>query len=114
MNGIEKQAAFYRGYLTDERSLVPLTIALATVIALWLLVYLVAAVAETHQGAGAGRAAFVSFIRDRPAASSPIGRDASARKQVVSTIAWAISWRGGARNSSRLQPAPGELCDNGY
>ena len=33
MNGIEKQAAFYRGYLTDERSLVPLTIVLATVVA---------------------------------------------------------------------------------
>ncbi len=45
MTGIEKQAAFYRGYLTDERSLVPLTILLATVVALWLLVYLVAAVA---------------------------------------------------------------------
>jgi hypothetical protein len=31
MNGIEKQAAFYRGYLPDDRSLVPLTIVLATV-----------------------------------------------------------------------------------
>jgi hypothetical protein len=71
MNGIEKHAAFYRGYLTDERSLVPLTIVLATVVALWLLVYLVAAVAEAHQGAGAGRAACATF-RDRPAASSPI------------------------------------------
>ena len=79
MNRIEKQAAFYRGYLTDERSLVPLTIALATVIALWVLVYLVAAVAETHQGAGAGRAAFVTFIRDRPAASSPIDRDGAVK-----------------------------------
>ena len=46
MNGIEKQAAFYRGYLTDERSLVPLTIVLVSVVALWLLVYLVATVAE--------------------------------------------------------------------
>jgi hypothetical protein len=26
MNGIEKQAAFYRGYLPDDRSLVPLTV----------------------------------------------------------------------------------------
>ena len=79
MNGIEKQAAFYRGYLTDERSLVPVTIVLATVVALWLLVYLVAAVAEARQDAGAGRAASVTFIRDRPAASSPIRRDSSAR-----------------------------------
>ena len=57
MNGIEKQAAFYRGYLTDERSLVPLTIVLMSVVALWLLIYLVATVAEVRQDAGAGRAA---------------------------------------------------------
>ncbi len=69
MNRIEKQAAFYRGYLTDERSLVPLTIVLATVVAVWLLVYLVAAVAEAHQDAGARQAASVTFIHDRPAAS---------------------------------------------
>jgi len=40
MNGIEKQAAFYRGYLIDDRSLAPLTAALATIVSLWLLVYL--------------------------------------------------------------------------
>ena len=57
MNGIEKQAAFYRGYLTDERSLAPLMIVLAAVVAVWLLVYLVAAVAEVRQDAGAWRAA---------------------------------------------------------
>ena len=79
MNGIEKQAAFYRGYLTDERSLVPLTIVLATVVALWLLVYVVAAVAGAAQEASAGCAAPVTFIRDRPAASSPIRRDSSVR-----------------------------------
>jgi hypothetical protein len=44
MNGIEKQAAFYRDYPTDDRSLIPLTIVLATGVALWLLVYLVSAV----------------------------------------------------------------------
>jgi hypothetical protein len=78
MNGTEKQAAFYRGYLTDERSLVPLTIGLATVVAIWLLVYLVAAAAEVRQDAGAWHAAPVTLIRDRPAASLPIRRDASA------------------------------------
>ena len=78
MNGIEKQAAFYRGYLTDERSLVPLTIVLATVVAVWLLVYLVAAVAEAHQEAGAGHAASVTFIRDRPARARRSGVIASA------------------------------------
>jgi hypothetical protein len=44
MNGIEKHAAFYRGYLPDDRSLVPLTVLLSATLALWLLVYLVAAV----------------------------------------------------------------------
>jgi hypothetical protein len=79
MNGIEKQAAFYRGYLPDDRSLVPLTVLLSTTLALWLLVYLVAAVAEPRQDAGAARFASVTFIRDRPFANSPIPRDISAR-----------------------------------
>ena len=79
MNGIEKQAAFYRGYLPDDRSLVPLTVLLSTTLALWLLVYLVAAVAEAHEDAGAGRVASVTFIRDRPPANSLIPRDISAR-----------------------------------
>jgi hypothetical protein len=48
---IRKQAAFYRGYLPDDRSLVPLTVLLSTTLALWLLVYLVAEVAEAHQDA---------------------------------------------------------------
>ena len=41
MGGIEGQAAFYRGYLIDDRSLAPLAVALATMVALWSLVYLV-------------------------------------------------------------------------
>jgi hypothetical protein len=44
MNGIEKQAAFYRGYLIDDRSLAPLTTALAAIVSLWLLVYLASAI----------------------------------------------------------------------
>jgi hypothetical protein len=79
MTWIGKQAAFYRGYLTDEHSLAPLTIVLATVVVVWLAVYLVAAVAEAHQDAGATQAASVTFIHDRPAASSPIRRASSAR-----------------------------------
>ena len=78
MTWIGKQAALYRGYLTDERSLAPLTIVLATVVAVWLVVYRVAAVAEA-QDAGARQAASVTFIHYRPAASSPIRRDSSAR-----------------------------------
>jgi hypothetical protein len=51
MNGIEKQAAFYRAYLIDDRSLAPLTTALATIVGLWLLVYVVSAIggAEANQ-----------------------------------------------------------------
>ena len=57
----------------------PLTVLLSTTLALWLLVYLVAGVAEAHHDAGAGRVASVTFIEDRPAAYSPIARDTSAR-----------------------------------
>jgi hypothetical protein len=49
MNGIEKQAAFYRGYLIDDRSLAPLTTALATIVSLWLLVYLMSAIGGRPQ-----------------------------------------------------------------
>jgi hypothetical protein len=44
MNGIQKQAAFYRAYLIDDRSLAPLTHALATIVGVWLLVYLVSTI----------------------------------------------------------------------
>ncbi len=44
MDGIDKHAAFYRAYLPADRSLVPMTIALATIVALWFFVYLVIAV----------------------------------------------------------------------
>jgi hypothetical protein len=44
MNGIEKHVEYYRAYLPHDRSLIPLTIGLATVIAFWLLLYLVSAV----------------------------------------------------------------------
>jgi hypothetical protein len=41
MCGIESHAAFYRGYLIDDRSLTSLRVAWATIVALWSLVYLV-------------------------------------------------------------------------
>ena len=44
MTGIEKQAAFYRAYLIDDRSLAPLTTALATIAGLWLMVYAASAI----------------------------------------------------------------------
>jgi hypothetical protein len=49
MNGVEKRAAFYRGYLTDDRSFVPLTIVLGLTVAIWLLVYLIGAVGHPYK-----------------------------------------------------------------
>jgi hypothetical protein len=49
VNGIAKQAAFYRGYQADERNLVPLTILLAAAVPLWLLVYLVGVAGDAPQ-----------------------------------------------------------------
>ena len=83
MNGIGKHAAFYRGFLPDDRCLVPLTVLLSATLALWLLVYLVAAVVEAHQDAGAGRAAAVTFIRDRPAANSPMLRYSASEDHLI-------------------------------
>jgi hypothetical protein len=39
--GIHIDAGFYRGHLTDDRSLTPHVVALATMVVLWSLVYLV-------------------------------------------------------------------------
>ena len=44
MRWIEKQARYYEGYLTDGRSLLPVTILLANAVALWLLAYLISSI----------------------------------------------------------------------
>ena len=44
MNGIEKHADFYRGYLADDRSLASVVGVLMTAILVWLLFYLVSLV----------------------------------------------------------------------
>ncbi len=49
MNGIEKRAGFYRGYLTHDRSLIPLTVVLGITVALWLLVYLIGLVGQPYK-----------------------------------------------------------------
>ena len=49
MRWIEKQARYYKGYLADERSLIPVTILLANAVAVWLLVYLVSSVGTPSQ-----------------------------------------------------------------
>jgi hypothetical protein len=47
--GIDINAAFYRGYLVDDRNLTPHVAALATLVALWSLVYLVGCLAPAAQ-----------------------------------------------------------------
>lgn len=49
MRWIEKQARYYKGYLADEGSLIPVTILLANTVAVWLLVYLVSSVGTPPQ-----------------------------------------------------------------
>ena len=66
MNGIEKQAAFYRGYLIDDRSLAPLTTALAAIVSLWLLVYLISGICGPQaRQEMAGRSAHASSLGSR-------------------------------------------------
>ncbi len=48
-SGIEKQAAFYRGYLIDDQSLAPLAVALATIVAIWFLVYVAGSIGPLAQ-----------------------------------------------------------------
>jgi hypothetical protein len=44
MSEVEKHAAFYRGYLADDRNLLSFAGVLITAIALWLLFYLIGVV----------------------------------------------------------------------
>ncbi len=46
MTSTEKHAGSYRGYPTDDRNLRPLTIALVTIVAVWLAVYLLGSAAD--------------------------------------------------------------------
>ena len=66
MCGIESDAAFYRGYLTDDRSLTPLTVAWATILALWYLVYLVGCIGPLAKPPTALVAAQWSILTARP------------------------------------------------
>jgi hypothetical protein len=47
--GIDIDAAFYRGYLIDDRNLTPHVAPLATLVALWSLVYLIGCLAPAAQ-----------------------------------------------------------------
>jgi hypothetical protein len=54
MDGIGKHAEFYRAYLPDDRGVIPMAIAMGTVIALGMFLYLVSAVGPAPNP-GAGR-----------------------------------------------------------
>ncbi len=58
MSGIEKDAGYYRGYLTDERSLGPLAAVLATLVAVALLFHLIGVIgpAPSHDPLAAAQA----------------------------------------------------------
>jgi ABC-type glycerol-3-phosphate transport system permease component len=43
MDGINRHAAFYRAYLPHDRSVIPMAVALAAMVALWLSLYCVSA-----------------------------------------------------------------------
>jgi len=70
MNGIEKHVEYYRAHLPHDRSVIPLTIALATVAALWLLIYLVSAVGPQPRPETTQSAAHVSTV----VVSRPVNR----------------------------------------
>ena len=67
MNGIEKHAEYYRAHLPHDRSAIPLTIALATIVALWLLIYLISAVGPQPKWRPAQSAAHPSAVVSRTA-----------------------------------------------
>src|SRR5208283_1630281 len=87
--GIEKHAEYYRGYQPDDRSIWPVAIVLATMVALWLLVYLIAAVGPQPEQPTAAKS-------PSPPTPSP-GR--SAARKTIGTRArrWQASrcWRAG-------------------
>ncbi len=63
--GIEKHAAYYRGYQPDDRSVLPVAIVLATMVAVWLLVYLISAVGPAPK-LGAAKEPHPAYAVSRP------------------------------------------------
>jgi hypothetical protein len=63
--GIESHAAFYCGHLIDDRSLTPLAVAWATIVALWFLVYLVGCVGPLAKPPAAQATAQWSYLAVR-------------------------------------------------
>jgi hypothetical protein len=81
--GIESHAAFYCGHLIDDRSLTPLAVAWATIVALWFLVYLVGCVGPLAKPPAAeGHSAMV--LPRRPTHESVTTRQAQPNFSVAS------------------------------
>jgi hypothetical protein len=67
MDGIGKHAAFYRAYLPHDRGVIPMAIAVGTIVALALLLYLVSAVGpEPQPGAAEASARAAAVLVSRP------------------------------------------------
>ncbi len=66
MNRIERQAAFYRGYLADDRDLVAVVAILVTGIALWAFLYLISAVGPSPERSGGARSAPAATVQTSP------------------------------------------------
>jgi hypothetical protein len=63
---IETDAAFYRGYLADDRRLTPHIVAWATIVALWSLVYLIGCLAPAGQAFGGRCESAMAFLAAGP------------------------------------------------
>jgi hypothetical protein len=67
MDGIGKHAAFYRAYLPHDRGVIPMAVAVGTVVALGLFLYLVSAVGpEPDPGADRANARAAAVLVSRP------------------------------------------------
>ena len=62
---IDIDAGFYRGYLIDDRNLTPHVAALATLVALWSLVYLVGCLAPVAKPNAEAAAQWSSLAAQR-------------------------------------------------
>ena len=68
MNGIEKHAAFYRGYLADDRSLASVAGMLTAAVLVWLLFYLVSLVGPAPNAKDARLSSHAAVTVSTPAA----------------------------------------------
>ena len=92
MDGIDKQAAFYRAYLPHDRSLIPVAVALGAIVALWLSLYSVGSRAKPASGQeGSTRRG-----RARLPTCKPLSPKEAWRSAVVSR------WRAGAEDGVKF------------